>query len=167
MGSGQDRLIRCSFQSKSPKPSARTASQSGTDHPLHADSAAGFRSRRARGPIPISAIAVMSAELIEKVSGKPYGKYVQEEVLAPLGVPTACGSGIRYFATCGALVMYYNKGTGPSVFPPNVGKQVPLPYGAGISKPWTRLRRMDRVGNGSRTASANRSTMTPSIRAAG
>jgi CubicO group peptidase (beta-lactamase class C family) len=68
--------------------------------------------------------------VIEKVSGKPYGKYVQEEVLAPLGIHRMRLGHSRLRDRAEHEVMYYNKGTGASVFPPDVGEQVPLQYGA-------------------------------------
>lgn len=67
--------------------------------------------------------------LIERISGRPYEKYVHDEILTPLGVrdmrigktlETAPGE-VRYFDE--------KKRTGPAVLGPDAGKDVPTPYG--------------------------------------
>jgi N-acyl-D-amino-acid deacylase len=68
--------------------------------------------------------------VIEKAVGKPYDRYVIEELLQPLGIrdmqlgktlTTAKGE-VRYLET--------DPPTAPSVFPQFLGKEVPTPYGA-------------------------------------
>ena len=67
--------------------------------------------------------------VIEKVSGQSYEAYVQEHVLAPVGVSDMRLGQTRLTARAPREVRYYtDPGSGPSVFPP-VGKQVPWQYG--------------------------------------
>ena len=67
--------------------------------------------------------------VIEKVSGKPYEKYVQQEVLAPLGIHDMRLGRSLPADRADREVIYYNKGTAPSVFASDLGKQVPWQYG--------------------------------------
>jgi N-acyl-D-amino-acid deacylase len=68
--------------------------------------------------------------IIEKAAGKTYDQYVQEEVLRPAGATT-----MQLGRTLDSLraekeVRYYDPASGGSVFAPDIGKQVPQPYGA-------------------------------------
>ncbi len=68
--------------------------------------------------------------VIEKVTGQTYGAAVQKHVFQPLGVKhTELG---HTLTTATNEVKYYDekKRTGKAVMGPNLGKQVPLPYGA-------------------------------------
>jgi CubicO group peptidase (beta-lactamase class C family) len=68
--------------------------------------------------------------VIEKVSGKPYDKYVIEELLKPLGI-TDMQIG-KTLTTAKGEVKYIDtvRPTAPSVFATLLGKQVPSPYGS-------------------------------------
>src|SRR5262249_48619156 len=68
--------------------------------------------------------------IIEKVSGESYENYVKKHVLAPLGIQTRRLGKTLLAGRARGEVTYHDKGTGPSVFAANLGKQVPLPYGA-------------------------------------
>jgi CubicO group peptidase (beta-lactamase class C family) len=68
--------------------------------------------------------------IIEKVSGQTYEDYVKKHVLAPLGIQTPRLGKTLLSGRARGEVTYHDKGTGPSVFAANLGKQVPLPYGA-------------------------------------
>jgi len=70
--------------------------------------------------------------VIEHVSGQSYEQYVRQHVLSPLNIHD-----MRLRRTLASLrapgeVIYYEEKnrTGASVFPPQLGQQVPLPYGA-------------------------------------
>lgn len=68
--------------------------------------------------------------VIEKVSGKSYESYVQQEVLAPLGIhDMAIG---KTLVPAKGEVAYYlvKERKGPAVVGPELGKPVPWPYGA-------------------------------------
>ncbi|MEO8495538.1 MAG: serine hydrolase domain-containing protein [Planctomycetota bacterium] len=70
--------------------------------------------------------------IIEAVTGQQYEAYVQQEVLGPLGV-TAARLGLAQLANrTKDEVRYYDSKlrTGPCLFAPQIGQQVPLPYGA-------------------------------------
>lgn len=70
--------------------------------------------------------------LIEKVSGQSYEAYVRNEVLAPIGIHDMRLGKTLLSKRAPREVKYYDEKdrTGRSVFSPNVGKLVPLPYGA-------------------------------------
>ena len=70
--------------------------------------------------------------IIEGVTKQKYDAYVKKEVFAPLGVTAArLGRALLEDRAAGE-VRYYDakKRTGPCLYPPRVGKPVPLPYGA-------------------------------------
>jgi N-acyl-D-amino-acid deacylase len=69
--------------------------------------------------------------VIEAASGQPYEAHVRQEVLAPLGIRSMrLGHSLPSWRAAGE-VRYYDPWdrTGPSVFAPDVGRKVPLPYG--------------------------------------
>jgi N-acyl-D-amino-acid deacylase len=68
--------------------------------------------------------------IIEKVSGESYEQYVRKHVLAPLGIKASRLGRTLLPGRAPGEVTYHAKGTGSSVFAANLGKQVPLPYGA-------------------------------------
>lgn len=68
--------------------------------------------------------------VIEKLSGQSYEEYVQEHVLAPLGVSTMKTGATRLAARSENEVRYYQPGTGKSVFKSDLNQEVPRPYGA-------------------------------------
>jgi N-acyl-D-amino-acid deacylase len=71
--------------------------------------------------------------IIEKASGQSYEEYVRKEVLAPLGVKQLRLGKTLPAERARGEVKYYvgaKKTTGRAVMGPNLGKQVPLPYGA-------------------------------------
>ena len=73
---------------------------------------------------------LLLGRVIEKISGKPYDKYVSEEMLKPLGITdmrlgktlTAAKGEVKYVDAA--------RPTGPSVFAGTLGRKVPSPYGA-------------------------------------
>jgi CubicO group peptidase (beta-lactamase class C family) len=68
--------------------------------------------------------------VIEKVTGQPYEKYVRQEILAPLGIhDMEIG---KTLAAAKGEVHYIDEKNrqGRAVLGPNLGKPVPLPYGA-------------------------------------
>ncbi len=69
--------------------------------------------------------------VIEAISGKPYHEYVFHQILAPLGIRhMRLGKNLlRHRAA--SEVKYYDgkKRTGRAISGPEIGKQVPLPYG--------------------------------------
>lgn len=69
---------------------------------------------------------------IEKVSGKNYGDFVRESVLAPLGVKNMKLGKTLLNGRAEYEVRYYpsNARTGSSVFAKNAGEKVPAAYGA-------------------------------------
>jgi len=70
--------------------------------------------------------------IIEKLTGQKYETYIQKVILAPLGIKTAqLGRALLDHRVPGE-VKYYDgkKRTGPSVYPPDAGKDVPIQYGA-------------------------------------
>jgi len=69
--------------------------------------------------------------VIEAVSGKPYHDFVSHEILAPLGIRHMhLGKNLLKDRAPGE-VKYYDskKRTGRAISGPEIGKQVPLPYG--------------------------------------
>jgi N-acyl-D-amino-acid deacylase len=70
--------------------------------------------------------------VIEQISREPYEQYVREHVLVPLGIRgMRLGRTLAEHRAPGEVTYYDQKGrTGASVFPPNLGRQVRLPYGA-------------------------------------
>jgi N-acyl-D-amino-acid deacylase len=66
--------------------------------------------------------------VVEKASGQSYEQYVKQHVLAPLGVRRmAIG---HTLTRAPGEVVYHNAGKDQAVMGPNLGKPVPLPYGA-------------------------------------
>lgn len=70
--------------------------------------------------------------VIERVSGQRYEQYVRDHVLAPLRIHDMRLGHTLIDERFPSEVHYYDlqNRTGGSVFPPTIGKQVPLPYGA-------------------------------------
>jgi N-acyl-D-amino-acid deacylase len=78
--------------------------------------------------------------VIEKVTGQSYEAYARKAVLNPLGMKhTRLGKTllkhrapeeVKYYSRKGGSGKVGTDETGPSVFAPDVGKQVPMPYGA-------------------------------------
>jgi N-acyl-D-amino-acid deacylase len=69
--------------------------------------------------------------VLERLDGASYFESVRRRVLCPLGLRRLClGRTLKEFAHPDEVTYYAgpNK-TGPSVFPPHVGEQVPWPYG--------------------------------------
>lgn len=69
--------------------------------------------------------------VLERLDGVSYFESVRRRVLEPLGLKQLrVGRTLKKFAQPDEVTYYGLAGaTGPSVFPPNVGQQVPLPYG--------------------------------------
>jgi N-acyl-D-amino-acid deacylase len=69
--------------------------------------------------------------VIEKVSGQPYEQYVRQHVLGPLGIRQARVGKTLLTERAPREVKYYDyrKRTDRAVVGPDLGKQVPLPYG--------------------------------------
>ena len=69
--------------------------------------------------------------VIEKVSGQPYGDYVREHVLAPVGARSTLLGRSDASARADGEVKYYDEKelSGKAVIAPQLGKTVPLPYG--------------------------------------
>jgi len=70
--------------------------------------------------------------IIEATTGQPYERYVQQSVLAPLGITTMkLGRALGENRAKGEVKYYdLNKRKGRSLYPPRIGEQVPLQYGA-------------------------------------
>ena len=70
--------------------------------------------------------------VIEHVSGQSYEQYVRQHVLSPLNIhDMRLGRTLASLRAPGEVIYYEeNNRTGASVFPPQLGQQVPLPYGA-------------------------------------
>ena len=70
--------------------------------------------------------------VLERLDGVSYFESVQQRVLQPLGLKRlSLGRTLKEFAAPDEVTYYGSPGaTGLSVFAPNVGQQVPLPYGA-------------------------------------
>jgi CubicO group peptidase (beta-lactamase class C family) len=70
--------------------------------------------------------------VIEAVTGRPYEQYVRENVFAPLGVRTMkLGRALAEHRDSNEVKYYDVKNRkGPSIYPPHVGKPVPIQYGA-------------------------------------
>lgn len=70
--------------------------------------------------------------LIETASGQPYGEYVRQHVLQPLGIRNIQLGKTRLPGRADGEVKYHTptESTGPSVFAEDVGQPVPIPYGA-------------------------------------
>ena len=68
--------------------------------------------------------------VIEQLTGVTYEAYVQQQVLAPIGVKTMRIGATRLQARAKHEVRYYQPGTGRSVFRTDLGEKVPWPYGA-------------------------------------
>jgi N-acyl-D-amino-acid deacylase len=70
--------------------------------------------------------------VLERLDGVSYFESVRRRVLGPLCLQRLClGRTLKEFAHPDEVTYYGTAGaTGPSVFAPNVGQQVPWPYGA-------------------------------------
>lgn len=70
--------------------------------------------------------------IIEAVTGAKYEAYVKRQVLAPLGIKTAqLGRALVEHRARGEVRYYDAKNRrGPCLFPPRLGEQVPIQYGA-------------------------------------
>jgi N-acyl-D-amino-acid deacylase len=71
--------------------------------------------------------------VIEKAGGLPYEDYVRKEILTPLGIDHMHVGKTLLSQRAKDEVKYYVLGgekTGPAVLGPEIGKQVPLPYGS-------------------------------------
>jgi CubicO group peptidase (beta-lactamase class C family) len=86
--------------------------------------------------------------VIEAASGLPYADYVARNVLRPIGIDgMRQGKNLLRDRAPGEVVYYDGKGeTGRAISGPNIGQQVPLPYG------WECIETMD--ANGGWIASA-------------
>jgi N-acyl-D-amino-acid deacylase len=67
--------------------------------------------------------------VIEKVTGQTYEQYVQQEVLAPLGIHSMRIGRTRLSERQPDEVRYYDPGLGRSVFKEDLGQETPWPYG--------------------------------------
>lgn len=69
--------------------------------------------------------------IIEKKTGQKYARFVQSDVLQPIGITRMKIGRTLFENRAKGEVRYYTRGnqTGPSVFPPHVGQRVPWPYG--------------------------------------
>jgi CubicO group peptidase (beta-lactamase class C family) len=69
---------------------------------------------------------------VEKVSGKPYEEYVRKQILAPLGIEKMRLGKTLLSERAEGEVRYYvrEKDHAKAILGPEVGKQVPEPYGA-------------------------------------
>ncbi len=68
--------------------------------------------------------------VIEAVSGQTYERYVQEHVLAPLGIRSMRIGETRLKGRAENEVRYYDSGCGRSVFADDLNEPTPRPYGA-------------------------------------
>lgn len=68
--------------------------------------------------------------VIEKLSGETYEKYVQENVLKPLGITDMCIGSTNKEGKVANEVSYYHPGKGESVFASDLGADCPHPYGS-------------------------------------
>ena len=68
--------------------------------------------------------------VIEKVTGMAYEKYVQQNVLAPVGVTAMSIGATRLGGRKENEVRYYDPRVGDSVFAKDLNSPVPQPYGA-------------------------------------
>jgi len=68
--------------------------------------------------------------VIAKASGQNYVDYVQEKVLAPIGITTMRIGATRLDGRATKEVRYYQAGTGKSVFEADLDQETPHPYGA-------------------------------------
>ena len=70
--------------------------------------------------------------LIEAATGEDYQTYVKKKVLGPLGVTTARLGRALFENRAKGEVRYYDakRRTGPALYPPRLGQQVPVQYGA-------------------------------------
>ncbi len=68
--------------------------------------------------------------VIEALSGRSYESFVNDNVLAPIGVTTMKIGSTRSDERKENEVCYYHPGTGESVFASNLGETTPWPYGA-------------------------------------
>ena len=70
--------------------------------------------------------------IIEKVSGQPYEEYVRQHVLLPMGVTRMRVGRTLPEQRAPGEVRYYPQGqlVAPAVMGPDLGKPVPVPYGA-------------------------------------
>lgn len=69
--------------------------------------------------------------IIEAVTGQKYEAYVKKEVLAPLGIKTMqLGHALVENRVAGEVRYYDSRNrTGPAIYPPRRGEQVPVQYG--------------------------------------
>ena len=87
--------------------------------------------------------------VIEKVSGQPYEKYVQENIFKPLGIERPRIGGSLASQRAEGEVQYYDvhDATGLAVVGPGAGKdQVPISYGTWRQETLDATRRLDRIG---------------------
>jgi N-acyl-D-amino-acid deacylase len=68
--------------------------------------------------------------VVEACSGQAYEAYVQDQVLAPLGIDRMEIGGTRLAGRLPQEVRYYHPGTGRSVFAEDLKEPVPHPYGS-------------------------------------
>lgn len=68
--------------------------------------------------------------VIEQLGGQPYEEYIQQKVLAPMGITTMRIGATRLGGRANNEVRYYQPGTGKSVFNADQDQEVPHPYGA-------------------------------------
>lgn len=75
---------------------------------------------------------VVLGRIIEAVSGLPYESQIMKEVLAPIGVSEARLGRALLEHRADKEVRYYDSRhrMGPALYPPRLGEEVPLPYGA-------------------------------------
>jgi N-acyl-D-amino-acid deacylase len=67
--------------------------------------------------------------VIEKITGQPYEQYVQEQVLAPLGIRSMQIGRSRLEGRQPGEVRYYDPGRGESVFADDLDRPTPWQYG--------------------------------------
>jgi N-acyl-D-amino-acid deacylase len=75
---------------------------------------------------------LLLGRIIEAVTGESYESFVKKEVLAPLKIESPQLGRALLEHRANKEVVYYDSGkrTGPCVFPPTIGKVVPVQYGA-------------------------------------
>lgn len=75
---------------------------------------------------------IILGRIIERVTGQAYETFVKRAVLAPVGITRMqLGKALREQRAAGEVRYYDSKDrVGRSLYPPRVGEDVPLPYGA-------------------------------------